>query len=164
MFSSWSSPVPRLLCRLALAVVLLGVVAGCEQPPPEPRTRQNFHLREFKKDFGYAQAVKVDRTLYISGTVAVDAEGRLIAPGDMAGQLEAAYRNLGATLSAHGATFEHVVRENIYTTDMEKLLKVADLRFNYYPKDTLPAGTWMEVRRLVDPGFLVEIEVTAELP
>jgi len=56
------------------------------------------------------------------------------------------------------------VRENIYTTDMEALLAASELRFEYYARNSLPAGTWVEVRRLVDPGFLVQIEVTAELP
>ena len=117
-----------------------------------------------EKNFGYAQAVQVDRTLYISSSVAVDAQGRLVAPGDLKGQLQAAYQNLAATLRAHGASFDHVVREDIFTTDMEQLLAVSDLRFDYYSKDGLPAGTWVEVERLVDPGFLVAISATAELP
>ena len=166
MFSSWSSPLNHRFGPFAVIAFVLAtsILAGCEEPAPEPRTRQAFHLRQFERDFGYAQAVQVDRTLYISGTVAVDAQGRLIAPGDMAKQLEAVYRNLGATLSAHGISFQHVVRESIYTTDMDKLLAVSDLRFNYYSKDNLPATTWVQVSRLVDPGFLVQVEVTAELP
>jgi 2-iminobutanoate/2-iminopropanoate deaminase len=57
-----------------------------------------------------------------------------------------------------------VVRETIYTTDMDALLKVADIRFEFYSKDHLPATTWMQVQRLIDPGFLVEIDVIAVLP
>jgi DNA-directed RNA polymerase specialized sigma24 family protein len=68
--------------------------------------------------------VKVGRTVYVAATVAVDAQGRLVAPGDMAGQLDAVYVNLAATLKAQGAGFEHVVSERIYTTDMDALLKV----------------------------------------
>lgn len=162
MLFSWHSPSIPFLCLVAASLPLL---AGCEQKqPPEPRTKQIFHLREFEKNFGYAQAVQVDRTLYISSSVAVDAQGRLVAPGDLKGQLQAAYQNLAATLRAHGASFDHVVREDIFTTDMEQLLAVSDLRFDYYSKDGLPAGTWVEVERLVDPGFLVAISATAELP
>jgi 2-iminobutanoate/2-iminopropanoate deaminase len=122
-----------------------------------------FHLNAYEKDFGYSQAVLIDKTLYVSGSVAADQTGRLLAPGDLAGQMRAAYGNIGRTLAAHGAGFEQVVKETIYTTDMDALLKAADLRFEYYDKERLPTSTWVQVQRLVDPGFLVEIEVIAEL-
>ncbi len=155
----------------AVAVLALGTgLCGCErkrerQPDaPPPRIKQIFHLNEYEQDFGYSQAVQVDRTLYVSGSMAADANGRLVAPGDMAGQMRAAYANIQRTLAAHGSTFEQVVKETIYTTDMDALLKASDLRFEYYDKERLPTVTWVQVQRLVDPGFLVEIEVVAELP
>lgn len=143
----------------------LGLTA-CErqQEPPPPRVKQVFHLNPFEKDFGYSQAVLVDKTLYISGSVAVDQNGRLVAPGDMAGQLRAVYSNLRRTLTAHGAGFDEVVKETIYTTNMDALLKASDIRFEYYDKERLPTTSWVQVQRLVDSGFLVEIEVVAELP
>jgi enamine deaminase RidA (YjgF/YER057c/UK114 family) len=128
------------------------------------RVKQVFHLNGYERDFGYSQAVLVDKTLYVSGSVAVDAEGRLVAPGDMAGQLRAAYANIRRTLAAHRAEFDEVVKETIYTTDMEALLKASDVRLEYYDKERLPTISWVQVQRLVDKGFLVEIEVVAELP
>ncbi len=141
-------------------------LAACqrEPEPPPPRTKQVFHMNGFEKDFGYSQAVLVDKTLYISGSVAVDANGNLVAPGDMAGQMRAAYTNIRRTLAAHGAGFQEVVKETIYTTNMDALLKASDLRFEYYDKERLPTASWVQVQRLVDAGFLVEIEVVAELP
>jgi len=141
-------------------------LAACERepPPPAPRTQQVFHLNGYERDFGYSQAVLVDKTLYISGSVAVDANGRLVAPGDLAGQMRAAYGNIRRTLAAHNADFQEVVKETIYTTDMDALLKASDLRFEYYDKERLPSASWVQVQRLVDPAFLVEIEVVAELP
>jgi enamine deaminase RidA (YjgF/YER057c/UK114 family) len=47
---------------------------------------------------------------------------------------------------------------------MDALLKASDLRFEYYDKERLPTASWVQVERLVDPGFLVEIEAVAELP
>ena len=132
--------------------------------PPPPRVKRVFHLNAYEKDFGYSQAVLIDRTLYVSGSVAADDKGRLVAPGDMAGQMRAAYSNIQRTLAAHGAGFEEVVKETIYTTDMDALLKASDLRFEYYNKEMLPTTAWVQVQRLMDPGFLVEIEVVAELP
>ena len=123
-----------------------------------------FHLNGYEKDFGYSQAVLIGKTLYISGSVAVDANGRLVAPGDMAGQMRAAYSNIRRTLAANNADFKEIVKETIYTTDMDALLKASDLRFEYYDKERLPTASWVQVQRLVDPGFLVEIEAVAELP
>ena len=150
--------------RVALLPILW--LAGCEAESPGPPSRipEPFHLNPYEESCGDSQAVKVGRTVYVAATVAVDAQGRLVAPGDMAGQLDAVYVNLAATLKAQGAGFEHVVSERIYTTDMDALLKVSDHRLRYYAKSPLPATTWVEVRRLVDPGFLVSIEMVLELP
>jgi 2-iminobutanoate/2-iminopropanoate deaminase len=151
---------------LLLCAALSAAVSGCQRQPEEaaPRVKQVFHLNPYEKDFGYSQAVLIDKTLYISGTVAVDAAGRLVAAGDMAGQMRAAYSNVQRTLQAHGVGFNAIVKETIYTTNMDAFLKAADLRFEYYDKEQLPTTSWVQVQRLVDPGFLVQIEVVAELP
>jgi 2-iminobutanoate/2-iminopropanoate deaminase len=147
-------------------IAWLAAVSACDREPeaPAPRVKETFHLNSYEKDFGYAQAVLVDKTLYVSGSVAVDDQGRLVSAGDMAGQLRAVYTNIRRTLAANHSGFEQVVKETIYTTDMDALLKAADLRFEYYDKEHLPTTTWVQVQRLVDPGFLVQIEVIAELP
>jgi 2-iminobutanoate/2-iminopropanoate deaminase len=157
--------------RRSLFLVSIAVFAlsACQREPAEPeapplRVKRIFHLNPYEKDFGYSQAVLIDKTLYISGSVAADGNGRLVSPGDMAGQMRAAYSNIRRTLAAHGADFEVVVKETIYTTDMDALLKASDLRFEYYDKERLPTTSWVQVQRLVDPGFLVQIEVVAELP
>jgi 2-iminobutanoate/2-iminopropanoate deaminase len=149
-----------------LAAIAILALSACDREPESPpmRVKRVFHLNPYEKDFGYSQAVLVDKTLYISGSVAADASGRLVAPGDMAGQMRAAYANIRRTLEAHGADFDEVVKETIYTTDMDAMLKASDLRFEYYNKERLPTTSWIQVQRLVDPGFLVQIEVVAELP
>ena len=157
-----------MVCRaLRIACIAAALsLAGCERPPepPPPRVKQVFHLNAYEKDFGYSQAVLIDKTLYVSGSVAADMNGRLVAPGDMGGQMRAVYSNIRSTLAAHGADFDEVVKETIYTTNMDALLKASDVRFDYYGRERLPTTTWVQVQRLVDPGFLVEIEVIAELP
>ena len=156
------------IASLVLVLVLGAALAACERgreaDAPPPRVKQVFHLNAYEKDFGLSQAVLIDKTMYISGSVAADQNGRLVAPGDMAGQMRAAYSNVQRTLAAHGAGFDDIVRETIFTTDMDALLKASDLRFEYYNKERLPTTSWVQVQRLVDPGFLVEIEVIAELP
>ncbi len=154
--------------RIAAAATCALAFAACVQEGPgqdaPSRMRSQYHLYGFEQDFGYAQAVKIGRTLHVSAAVAVDPEGRLVGAGDMAAQVEAAYANLARTLETNGFGFEHVVRETIYTTDMDALLAVSGLRFARYDRTALPAVTWVEVGRLVDPGFMVAIEATAELP
>jgi 2-iminobutanoate/2-iminopropanoate deaminase len=151
---------------LLIAVLSCGtLLSACQRAAePPPRVKQVFHLTPHEKDFGYSQAVLIGKTLYISGSVAADENGRLVAPGDMAGQMRAAYSNIGRTLAAHGADFDEIVKETIFTTDMDALLRATDLRFEFYGKERLPTASWVQVQRLVDPGFLVEIEVVAELP
>jgi 2-iminobutanoate/2-iminopropanoate deaminase len=152
------------------ALAALALAAGCEKQPeapapaPAPRVKQVFHMNTYERDFGYAQAVLIDKTLYVSGSVAADDHGRLVGANDMAAQLRAAYSNVRRTLQANGADFEQVVKETIYTTDMDALLKAADLRFEFYDKERPPAASWVQVQRLVDPAFLVQVEVVAELP
>jgi 2-iminobutanoate/2-iminopropanoate deaminase len=149
---------------LLVCTLVLFCLSACQRDAAAPpRVKQVFHLYPYEKDIGYSQAVLIDKTLYISGSVAADEDGRLVAPGDMAGQMRAAYANIRRTLGAHGADFEEVVKETIYTTDMDALLKASDLRFEYYEKDRLPSTSWVQVQRLVNPAFLVEIEVVAEL-
>jgi len=154
----------RVFVIASIAAVLGPTACEREPQPPPARSKQVFHLNPYEKDFGYSQAVLIDKTLYISGSVAADENGRLVAPGDMGGQMRAAYANIRRTLAAHGAGFGEVVKETIYTTNMDALLKASDIRLEYYDKERLPTTSWVEVQRLVDPGFLVEIEAVAELP
>jgi enamine deaminase RidA (YjgF/YER057c/UK114 family) len=153
---------------VGLLLLAIGLVSGCErEKPPEPppeRVRQILNLNNYERDFGYSQAILVDRTLYISGSVPADKDGMLVAPHDMAGQMRAVYTNIQRTLAATGLNFDHVVKETIYTTDMDAFLKSAEIRFEFYSKDHLPATAWVQVQRLIDPGFMIQVDVIAELP
>lgn len=82
---------------------------------------------------GYAQVVKVDNVLYISGTVA-----REITPEG----ITRVYKALERSLQQYGATFQNVVKENLYTTDIEAMKKYNDARKVFYKGD-FPAATWV---------------------
>lgn len=158
------NPTGRIAFALAAAVLLVSCDEQGAAPETKSRIKELYHLNKFEEGFGFAQAVRVENTLYVSGSVAVDPEGKLIGEGDMATQLRAAYGNLGRTLKAFKTDFDHVAKETIYTTDMEALLRESKLRFEFYDRQNLPASTWVEVKRLVDPGFLIAIDATVELP
>ena len=103
---------------------------------------------------GYAQAVKVDNVIYISGTVArdVNAEG-----------IKRVYDALEKTLKSYGATFQNVVKENLFTTDIEAMKKYNDTRKAYYKGD-FPAATWVQIPRLFMADARLEVELIAHLP
>lgn len=124
-----------------------------------------FHGKKFTKDLAYAQAVKVGDTLYISGTVSFDDEGNLVE-GDISEQTRFIYKDIEKILAAHGATFTDVIKEGIFTTDIDSFMTEAvPVRVEFYEGHTLPAsGAWVQVEKLARPGLLVEIEATVLLP
>ena len=103
---------------------------------------------------GYAQAIKVDNVIYISGTVARD-----VTPEG----IKRVYEGLERTLKSYGATFQNVVKENLYTTDIEAMKRYNDTRKAFYKGD-FPAATWVQIPRLYMYDARLEIELIAHLP
>lgn len=128
--------------------------------------KEVFHLKSFEQAYGYAQAVKVDKTLYISGTVSIDDAGNPIAAGDMSAQVRNIYIDIQQTLEAHGATFSDVIKEAIFTLDIDRFkAEAVPIRAEFYQSHSLPASSaWLQVPRLAQREFLVEIEAIAILP
>lgn len=118
-----------------------------------------FLLRpEVEKAFGYSHAVKIGNVIKISGAVSMDEQGNPTAVGDIEQQMKNCYADLDKILQHYGCTFDDVVVENIYTTNMKDFIKVSGFRNSIYKKQ-FPAGTWLEVKGLATPEFLVEIEL-----
>jgi len=103
---------------------------------------------------GYAQVVKVDNILYISGAVTSE----LTPEG-----ISRVYQALEKSLASFGATFQNVVKENLYTTDIEAMKLHNDARKIFYKKD-FPAATWIQVSRLYMSEAKLEVELVAHLP
>ena len=96
----------------------------------------------------------MDNVLYISGTVSRD-----ITPEGVRN----VYTTLERTLQHYGATFQHVVKENLYTTDIEAMKQHNFVRKQFYKGD-FPAATWVQISRLYMPDAKLEIELVAHLP
>ena len=103
---------------------------------------------------GYVQVVRVENMLYISGAVARD-----VTPEG----ITRVYQSLERSLKSFGATFQNVVKENLYTTDMEAMKRYNDARKAFYKGD-FPAATWMGVSRLFMADAKLEVELIAHLP
>jgi len=110
--------------------------------------------------YGYTHAVKIGDDIKISGAVSMDDEGNPTAVGDLEQQMKNAYSDLDNVLKHYGYTFNDVIVENVYTTDMAKFLEVAGYRNSIYT-ERFPTGTWLEVKGLALPAFMIEIELEA---
>jgi len=123
--------------------------------------RDYFHLRpDVEKAYSYTHAVKIGHVIRVSGAVSMDDEGTPTAVGDMEQQMKNVYADLRKVLDHYGCTFDDVIVENVFTTDMEQLLDVSSYRSSIYPNQ-FPTGTWLEVKGLALPEFMVEIELEA---
>lgn len=98
--------------------------------------------------------------LMLSGQVAVDDTGAVVAPGDAAAQAERIFEIIGGLLAAHGAGFGDILHLRTFLTDMDDLPAYGAVRRRLFP-GTPPASTTVQAGRLFLPGVVLEVEATA---
>jgi enamine deaminase RidA (YjgF/YER057c/UK114 family) len=158
---------------LITLLLLIITAQGCNQAAKETKTEvkqeapakaeqpEYFNLRpEVEKQAGYTHAIKIGDDIKISGAVSMDDKGVLVAPKDLEQQMKNCYSDLEKVLQHYGYTFDDVVVENVFTTDMAGFIKVSGYRNTIYKKQ-FPTGTWLEVKGLALPGQLIEIDMEA---
>jgi 2-iminobutanoate/2-iminopropanoate deaminase len=122
-----------------------------------------FHLRpEVEKAYGYTHAVRIGEDIKVSGAVSMDDQGNPTAIDDLEQQMMNAYSDLARVLKHYGCTFDDVIVENIFTTDMAKFLEVSSYRSSIYATQ-FPTGSWLEVKGLALPELMIEIELEAHI-
>ena len=109
---------------------------------------------------GYSRAVRVGDLVHVSGTTATNAEGAVVAIGDAGGQTRRIIENIKAALEKAGARLEDVVRTRIYVTDISRWEEIGRVHGEYFAS-IRPVTSMIEVRNLIDPDMLVEIEAEA---
>lgn len=109
---------------------------------------------------GYSRAIRVGSMVYVAGTTATDPQGNLVGIGDPRAQTFQVLNNIKRALESVGAKLEDVVRTRIYVTDFPKWEEIGKAHGEFFSQ-ILPATTMVEVKSLVNPQMLVEIEVEA---
>jgi len=111
---------------------------------------------------GYSRAVRVGTRIYLTGTTATDDGGNIVGENDGYAQTVQVIRNIERALKQAGATLENVVRTRMFVTDIRRWQEYGQAHREFFGK-IRPCATMVEVRALIDPRMLIEIEVEAEL-
>ncbi len=165
--------------RLTLLILIFSLTfatQSCEQKEKETTKEveevvieetekpEYFLLRpEVEKAYGYSHAVKIGNDIKVSGAVSMDNEGNPTAIGDLGQQMKNCYADLEKILKHYGCTFDDVIVENIFTTNMPLFLENAAYRNTIYTKQ-FPTGSWLGVKELAIPEFMIEIELEVYKP
>jgi 2-iminobutanoate/2-iminopropanoate deaminase len=117
----------------------------------------------WQDQFGFSQAWRVDGAqslVLVSGQAAISGEGELVGEGDFEAQARQTFENLRTVLDQAGASFEDVVKVNVYLTDIANLREYSRVKGEYMPGPQ-PASTAIGVAGLALPGMMIEVEAIA---
>jgi enamine deaminase RidA (YjgF/YER057c/UK114 family) len=109
---------------------------------------------------GYSRAVRIGSTVEVAGTTAVDENGQVIGAGNPYEQTRFALEKIERALQAAGASLKDVVRTRMFVTDIQKWEEIGRAHGEFF-REIKPAATMVEVKALISPELLVEIEATA---
>lgn len=111
---------------------------------------------------GYSRAVRVGSRIYVTGTTATDKDGNIVGTNDAHKQTVQAISNIASALRQAGATLDNVVRTRMFVTDISRWEEYGRAHGEFFG-NIRPCATMVEVRALIHPDMLIEIEADAEL-
>ena len=122
--------------------------------------RRTFTGRVWEREVGYCRAVRAGNLVFVTGTAPVGDDGRVVAPGDGYAQAKRCLEIIQRALADLGAEMRHVVRTRMFVTDIQRWAEYGRAHREFFA-DHPPATTIVEVRALIDPVMLIEIEADA---
>jgi len=125
-----------------------------------PHKEYYFSGTRWEPIVGYARAIRVGEFILVSGTTSTDEQGEVLYPGDAYQQTVQVIKNIEKALKALNASLQDVVRTRIYVTDISLWEEIGQAHGKFF-RDVCPATTMVEVRRLIHPDMLVEMEAMA---
>ncbi len=145
---------------VAVVVIAVDVVADATSPKKISNRQRSFTKAPWESEVGYCRAIKAGNQIFITGTAPVDQNGAVFASGDAYEQAKRCFTIIQETLKSMDTPMESIVRTRMFVTDISRWREFGRAHKEFFAEFP-PATTMVEVKSLIDPKMLIEVEADA---